>query len=288
MPIDRGFQQDLLLEFFETAQERYLVRQRKLAGETQLTDDFAFQNYRFCNVHREHDRVTIWVKENIREPLRNDPRVFLAMCICRWFNRIETMQALLDNGLFHNWNMKHAAEVVADIKPVTNAAYVIHSPYGKPKGAGICEIIDNIAQEADRITQSVVPGVTTLEDMWRILHMFPSAGVFMSYEVVSDLRHTYICEKAPDIMTWASPGPGACNGLSFLTMRELGKIYPRPETTTAALYRMQELLSYSQDDNYWPQEWDHWEMREVEHWLCEYAKWVRIMRFGGRGKRGYP
>ena len=70
MPIDRGFQQDLLLEFFETAQERYLVRQRKLAGETQLTDDFAFQNYRFCNVHREHDRVTIWVKENIREPLR--------------------------------------------------------------------------------------------------------------------------------------------------------------------------------------------------------------------------
>ena len=71
-------------------------------------------------------------------------------------------------------------------------------------------------------------------------------------------------------------------------MRELGKIYPRPETTTAALYRMQELLSYSQDDNYWPQEWDHWEMREVEHWLCEYAKWVRIMRFGGRGKRGYP
>jgi len=53
-------------------------------------------------------------------------------------------------------------------------------------------------------------------------------GPFISYEVVSDLRHTRYLENAPDIMTWANPGPGAKRGLNRLMNRELKNSISRP------------------------------------------------------------
>jgi hypothetical protein len=45
---------------------------------------------------------------------------------------------------------------------------------------------------------------------------------------------------------------------------------------------MQELLAQANEE--WPEAWRPWEMREVEHWLCEYDKWRRGMG-GQRLKR---
>ena len=49
---------------------------------------------------------------------------------------------------------------------------------------------------------------------------------------------------------------------------------------------MQELLTMSQHEDYWPQDWMPWEMREVEHWSCEFAKYENG-RGGERLKRRY-
>jgi hypothetical protein len=50
---------------------------------------------------------------------------------------------------------------------------------------------------------------------------------------------------------------------------------------------MQEILSFSKSDEYWPQNWPHWEMREVEHTLCEFDKYERARLGEGRPKQLY-
>ena len=41
---------------------------------------------------------------------------------------------------------------------------------------------------------------------------------------------------------------------------------------------MRDLLKMSRDPQYWPEDWTPWEMREVEHWLCEYAKYQQAVQ----------
>jgi hypothetical protein len=47
------------------------------------------------------------------------------------------------------------------------------------------------------------------------------------------------------------------------------------------------ILEASKDPDYWPQEWLPWEMREAEHWACEFDKYQRAAN-GERMKRRYP
>jgi hypothetical protein len=107
----------------------------------------------------------------------------------------------------------------------------------------------------------------------------------MAYEITSDLRWTYLLENAPDITMWAAPGPGACLGLSKLTAQEMS--YGAARDRIAAIEAMQRLVVLSTAEELWPQHWPKWEMREVEHWLCEYAKYYRVKYEGKRMKRRY-
>jgi hypothetical protein len=50
------------------ARERYSIRCKRAAGlPPPWTDDPVLAAHRFCNASREHDRVTIWIRQNIRE-----------------------------------------------------------------------------------------------------------------------------------------------------------------------------------------------------------------------------
>src|SRR5262245_25055978 len=81
--------------FFAFVRERYLIRVRRNEGQPRpWTQDPILQNYSFTEVFREDDRTTKWLRENVRDPLRNDPRVLPAVLIFRWFNRVETGEAI--------------------------------------------------------------------------------------------------------------------------------------------------------------------------------------------------
>jgi hypothetical protein len=48
------------------------------------------------------------------------------------------------------------------------------------------------------------------------------------------------------------------------------------------------LLSYSQRVVYWPGHWPAWDMRTVEHTLCEFDKYQRALSGDGKPKQNYP
>lgn len=138
----------------------------------------------------------------------------------------------------------------------------------------------------------------SLEELWSWLRRFPFIGDFTAYEIVTDLRHTALLENAPDVNKWANPGPGAKRGLNVMHGRPL-KSGVRREVY---IEEMMLLLEASRDPEYWPQkgsqwyevasrssnwpkgEWPAWELRDVEHTLCEFFKYERV-RTTGQGTR---
>ena len=265
----------MLLSILQLLRERYnILLKRRAKQPAPWSEDKVFQTWSFCNVFREDDKVTEWVRKKVREPLRSDPRVLLAMATCRFFNNIPTLTLLHRAGLITEWNGQAARQKLKGVSPVTSAAYIIKTPNMMKKADGVCWIIDNLSQHAHWLITKVNPGTTTLESMWEYLKEHEFFGPFMSYEVVTDLRHTdYFC-NAPDIDTWACPGPGACRGLSWIMAGDLKHLsYGANKARKTAIKHMQVLLNIAQEDKeQWPADWPRWEMRTVEHWLCEYAK----------------
>lgn len=151
-----------------------------------------------------------------------------------------------------------------------------------------------------------------LHATWNWLRRFPFQGPFHAYEVVTDLRHTALHASASDVDRWANPGPGAVRGLNRIHGRDVGA----PLRKEQAVEEMAELLAASRRPKFWPQtapprrheeaqrvrtygytllescltlgEWPRWEMREVEHTLCEFDKYERTRTGQGTPRSRYP
>jgi hypothetical protein len=101
----------------------------------------------------------------------------------------------------------------------------------------------------------------------------------MAYEVICDLRYTWVLRNASDKLTWSNPGPGAKRGLNRLLGRDLkhsSRDYQ--EQSKQILTVLQQRLGNTMPS---------FEMREVEHGLCEYDKYCRALNSDGQMKRKY-
>ncbi|MCK5131747.1 MAG: hypothetical protein KAR40_06290 [Candidatus Sabulitectum sp.] len=275
-----------ITEYFKTARERYQIHMNKdaLYKDAPYTKDPIFQEWRFCNVHREHDKVSNWIEMNVRQLDVDYHRMVFNLSLCRLINRIETLEIIKEAGLFEKWDTRKARRKLTGLKPLVGAAYVIKTPTGKNKLEGVLYIVKKIKARL-RVTNQSCP--TTLQQQWEILMKCQFIGSFMAYEITSDMRHTIFLDDARDINTWAVPGPGACAGLSWLVDGTLTSVPYRASTREVSIAAMQQLLECSKNEKYWPQEWPAWEMREAEHWLCEYAKYAKVKHLGMRMKRRY-
>lgn len=269
-------------QFFAFVNEREHIRIAKESGAPQFmwTQDPVLQKYRFCNVFREDDRTTRYFARTVRDPLRNKTEALIATIGWRWFNRIETCARVTTR----EWATADTGAMRAalrDVSPVVTGAYVIKTPTGMCKLEGILDSIDRVVVELAK--PKFLP--CSLEAWHAELTHLPYIGRFMAYEVVTDLRHTAMLENATDTMTWASAGPGCCRGAGWVRDGFPDSIrYPGVRGQESAMNVMRALLEMSLT------EWDYpdrpWEMREVEHCLCEYDKYRRAQG-GQRLKRKY-
>lgn len=334
--------------FFAYARERHSTHLRRAAGlpRSEWTQDPILRQYRFCNVYRELDRTTQWFRTNVRDPLRDTPEVLLATVLFRWFNRIETGEAIFSRvrpdtdppnatawdellGSGSTTPLRETIIASCGEGPYVTGSYIIKTPNGMSKLDGVLWCVEqfmrsNVPWWDGRLGQrefadlclysraNPEEGLIRLQDLWEWLCQFPFMGPFMAYEVVTDLRHTALLDRAPDIMTWANPGPGAFRGLNRIAGRDLRASVPRE----LAIKEMRALLEYSRHPRYWPQfkrirhdmvdasypsrelmyqmahidregedHWPAWEMREVEHTLCEFDKYERARLDEGRPRQ---
>jgi hypothetical protein len=293
-------------DFFAYARKRQTILIKRLQGEPRpWTDDPALGHYRFCNVFREDDKTTKWFADNVRNQLADKPEALLATVFFRWFNRIESAEVLFQQpGLDGKtpWetfletggtdHARMALKLIYPKGPYITGSYVISSPHGMDKLDGVllmCQEFRNNSKwrtTADRML--IEPGSWSLQRTTEWLAGSRGMGMFLAYEVVCDLYHTDLLRQAPDIMTWANIGPGARRGLNRIAgrfNRLLGKGVDRRAmwgsriTDDRAVSEMKYLLHLSRSNDFWPQgdavNWPAWDMRTVEHTLCEFDKFVR-------------
>lgn len=289
-------QEQEIEKFFAYATERYNIMLRKQEGKpAPWTEDKILRQYRFCNVFREDDITTRWFKANVRDELFYDPEVVMATIIFRWFNKIETGERLLgpeENRLklFTGFHPDEIRQRLQGVKPILSAAYMIKTPDGMNKLEGLLWCFERAARVAFSLGQDWLErvGEVTLQQAHSELTKLPYMGDFMAYEVITDLRHTALLQDAPDIMFWANPGPGAARGLDRMCGLELGTLKRgTARDRDTMFFLMRQLLELSGDPSLWRGDFPAWEMREVEHTLCEFDKYERTRLGQGTPKQKY-
>lgn len=299
--------------FFSYARMRHEIYLRRQAGEPRpWTTDPVLSRYRITNVFRELDATTVALRA-ITDQVRDQAEVLPMITLLRWLNRRESWSCLLDA---ESYGVADFAEDVVDPTclpqmeaalrewrpngPWVTGAYIIKTPDGMDKLAGVFEIYRRFLTAApalvnDKVSTSLdwramaqfcleQPGQIRLQTVWEWLRRHDHQGDFTAYEVVSDLRHTALLDRAPDIMTWANAGPGAMRGLNRLSDRPLHAAGRSADWQA----EMRELLRISQDGVHWPAGWQQWELREVEHHACEFDKISRALNGEGFPRGRYP
>ena len=274
-------------DFFEFARARHDIYLARQEGKPwPWTEDPALRDYFFTNIYRELDGTTVWFKENFRDEMAADPGVLFGTVAFRWFNREESGAALIGNGeepnLLINWDRAEARKRLLESgEPYTGAAYIIRTHEGSSKLDGVLDNITKFWETSGHMEHAenlmAIPN-KNLRDTWEWLKRADLIGDFMAYEVVCDLLYTELLGDANDRMTWANPGPGAVRGLNRMHGRELKKQHPKD----ACIAEIKEILDVAPDHG-----WTDWDMRTVEHTLCEFDKYVRAGVDPTRMKRRY-
>lgn len=269
--------------------ERHGIYIRRAQGAAKpWTKDQVLQNYRFCNVYRELDTTTQWIRQNTRD------EVFSA-ALCRQINWIPTLQRIYSNndprahggdGDFSPAMLAHLIEFEKDVSGKAYTSAYMLTAGGASGGMRKSEITASLILAPlwalrDVLTEQITRN-NTLQYCTERLSGLYGFGPFIGYEVACDLRYSGMLARATDIMTWANPGPGARRGLNRL----FGRPVDTRVSTEACVSEMRFLLKeVSSEWGFAPLE-----MREIEHSLCEFDKYQRValgqgtprQRFNGR------
>jgi hypothetical protein len=255
-------------------EEREAIRIKKEAGEPRpWTTDPIFQQFKFCNVHREDDRTTRWITKNWRNPHRYDPDLWFAMVIAR--RALNWPPSMEDLGYPVPWDSFFFMDVMntrtrRGIKCFDTAyQLLVQGKQGSKIDNMVTYILDPLWDNRNEIRPRFED---TLRSFFDRLSAFKYMGLFYTGQVIADLKYVQLT-SAPDWDTFAVPGPGSERGLN----RVLGRDKKTPWREKDWLESLVELRKsiripmHSQD---------------LQNCLCEFDKYERV-RLGESRVRPY-
>lgn len=252
--------------------EREQVRLKKEAGLPKpWSDDPVFQTTYFCNVNRENDRVTKWIR-NFYSPRFIHPLFVHNIILSRFLNWPDTLEQI---GYLEFWDPSYVKFALNNIKArgkVWGNAYVV-TTHGIP--------MDKIDYLCDRVMPSIAGNLSPTLDVHNCEHCswqlktIEGISTFMAGQVVADLKNTvgHPLTTAMDWWTFALPGPGSRRGMDWLCGEKISE-------------REWHVQLASLQDKLYTDGW-HLCRQDIQNCLCEYDKWERVTNGTGRSKRGY-
>ena len=263
--------------------ERENIRLRREAGMAPpWTADPDMATVRYCNVHREDDKVTRWLRNN---PVYSgvDIPVWVTV-LARMVNRISSLayiefavQTEDIEGI--KTSLKHLR---AEGLPIWGNAYTI-STCGKSMDK-VDYVIDHVVSAVRLAEQCPLWPNGLWQDPWslslfhRWLMQIDGLGSFLVAQVVADLKNTpgHALATASDWWTFAAPGPGSLRGLVAYFGHPV-----TPSNFAASLSLVTQQVKplvagyigaiHAQD---------------LQNCMCEFSKYIRV-REGGKARNNY-
>jgi hypothetical protein len=262
--------------------ERISIKEKRVLGLPKpWSDDPIFQQYKFCHVLREDDRVTKWLFENWYTPNRGQHNLWFAACVARLFNWPDTLARIgFPNKPFKDivnywradlkWLRDHE-----EVKVFTGAYLVSTNGVKMDK---IDYILDRVLTPIAQNGHPPFPA-DTLESYWRFLTEFDGLGSFMAGQVIADLKFCDpVLEEASDWQDWAPLGPGSKRGLNRVFERPLEKGVTQQQANKEFI----ELRDYVRDVS-----GIHLSVHNLQNCLCETDKYLRLKNNEGSVRSKY-
>ena len=259
--------------------ERDCVRHLKDGGMPKpWSIDPVFQRTYFCNIDREHDKVTRWIREQY-DFIPDEYRVKMAvpnMILARMVNKPES---LYEMGW--PWDKLYANTFrgVMSQKGSWGSAYIV-STNGRamPKHEYIAGLLE---QAYTQFEGGVGANVPPLLSSWhKAIQALHGMGSFMAAQVIADLKNTkgHPLADAEDWHTWASHGPGSMRGLEWFHERKV-----TPSNFMEALTSARQWCYTNGHSGAIA----HLCNQNLQNCFCEYDKYMRVSSGTGRSKRNY-
>jgi hypothetical protein len=273
---------------FYWVHEREHVRIAKDRGDAfPWTDDPILSTYRFCNVRREDDRGTVWIRDNIRKPFASHPMLWLMLCIARQINWPETLARLMTMAAWPSFEGFRPRDITAALNErkasgakIYTGAYMISAPAqkGADKQAYIAEAVIGGLWVRAKDFATWFERSPTLQGTHERICRTDGWGPFMAYQAVVDMRFTALLDAAPDIATWAAAGPGTMRGLNRLHGRKVDA----PISQGQALSEMRAIYKVVQSETGVAMDFS-----DVPNILCETDKYLRVKLGEGKPRALY-
>ncbi|KAI0259319.1 hypothetical protein BC834DRAFT_943413 [Gloeopeniophorella convolvens] len=211
---------------FKWMAERHAIHQRRLAGQPwPWTDDPILQQHAFTNVFRIYDRVTQYIIRNVIEKGDQDlHETCFRVILFRCFNRTSTWELLVKHFGQPTWRgfdlAAYEAVLYDEYRQNTRlygASYILPAPElggTSLDGTGLKVNFANHLRLLKVMMETDLPGqlagLSELSDAWERVSLYPSMGVFLSFQLLLDLNMIPQLSYPED---WAVCGPGAVSCL---------------------------------------------------------------------------
>ncbi len=265
--------------------EREAIRVRKESGAPRpWTKDPILNKYRFCNVHREHDRVSRWLREHYYPHFTNsnEKGVFVedawfAAVVARLLNQPDSLRAVMN--------------VIVPFQPIEFERTLHQRKQQGMRNFNAAYIVSTNGIAMDKVEYIVRRVLTplwdarkqfhkernSLESMHGMLMNFDGMGSFIAAQVVADLKYMPPLNDAGDWHTFASSGPGSRRGMNRVLERSA------TDSIREAYWReaLAQLLSAKEIKPF------DLHAQDLQNCLCEFDKYERARLGEGTPKQIY-
>lgn len=268
--------------------ERHKIYLRKEAGEPKpWTEDKILQRYKFTNAFRQLDRGTV----ALHDMIDNHTDLTLVFFNIVWYRLFNLgIHASKDTGGV-GWvtNYKDLEDYICKRKrthkKIFTGAHMTTGIAFEEKHISYLRACKEAWNRRHEFT-SFIRDNGTMEGVYEELLNLYMVGKFIAYELVCDFRFTTLLYAAPDKNSWANTGPGAQRGL-----KRLGFAHKNQDEGCKSMLELyidltcltEQMLSAEVMSGNPP-----FEMREIEHSLCEFDKYCRVKFGEGRPRSRYP
>lgn len=261
--------------------ERHRIYERRAAGKpAPWTKDPILAQYKFTNVYRELDRVTVWIREHWRTPHCHNEDLWFAMVVARLINHPPTLAELSLPG---RWNHAQFLRVMhgrrdRGEKSFGSAYIVSTNGQSMDKAIYLAEYVLDAMWEHRAFYR---PKPThTLSDYHERLMGAQGMGSFMAAQIVADMKYVLPLKNAKDWWIFAASGPGSRRGMSYL-MNQDPRTHWKEDEWRAALKELARLVQPHIAELNLPK----LHAQDLQNCLCEFSKYRRTQLGTGRPKQ---